>query len=94
MIQSGACWRMGNGESVLVGKDRRIPGNTRFTIKGGITGVGSMDGGSKVGELINGDLGVWKRDLVYSMFEEENAMNIINNPLSARSSADKLIWHK
>ncbi|XP_058732761.1 uncharacterized protein LOC131604333 [Vicia villosa] len=46
----------------------------------------------KVSELISSDGGHWKRDLIFSLFVEEDARQIINLPLSTSRREDVLCW--
>ncbi|MCI38712.1 reverse transcriptase-like protein, partial [Trifolium medium] len=60
LIQKGARWRIGNGESVSICKDMWIPDNGGFRINGEVRGLADD---SFVSSLIDEDLGQWKRDL-------------------------------
>lgn len=74
----------------MVYKDGWIPGNVGFIIMGQVCNI---DRSSKVSDLIDGDLGQWKRDLIYFSFEQEEITQIVNIPLYLRGIEDKMIWH-
>lgn len=57
LIHKGAQWRIGNGEKVLVCKDKWISYHIGFKIQGPERGLG-LD--AKVSYLIRNELGHWK----------------------------------
>lgn len=62
MINSGARWRDGNGESIKVLTNILIPNCSGFKVVGAASGKG-LD--TKVCDLIDQDLGSWKRETNY-----------------------------
>ncbi|CAI8597265.1 unnamed protein product [Vicia faba] len=88
--EKGSRWRIGNGENVLICKDRWIFENAGFRVTGRVHG---LDEDSLVNSLIDKDLGQWKRDLIFSTFEAEEAKLIVSIPLSRQNPEDKIIWH-
>ncbi|XP_058733791.1 uncharacterized protein LOC131605427 [Vicia villosa] len=90
LVQRGTRWRIGNGDSVKVLSDNWLPNSSGFRVLGNARGV---DQHTKVGDFIDRDLGCWDRDLVYSSFDPDVALQIISIPLAQRETQDKQIWH-
>lgn len=44
-------------------------------------------------DLIDEDLRMWNKDLVFQCFEQDEAMKIVNIPLASSHLLDKRIWH-
>ncbi|XP_058757456.1 uncharacterized protein LOC131630719 [Vicia villosa] len=90
VVQRGARWRIGNGEKVKILNDCWIPGNPEFKLLFGTNNVGEED---LVSTLIDKDLGVWKREIIYESFSPDDAKKIVSIPLSRLPNDDKLVWH-
>lgn len=90
LVQKGSRWRISNKENVMVEKDRWIPGNLGFKIKGVMR---NLLVNLRVCEIIDSDLRKWNRDLIFSLFDEDDAKQITNIPLSFCRPANSLIWH-
>ncbi|XP_058724620.1 uncharacterized protein LOC131596076 [Vicia villosa] len=90
LIQHGARWRIGNGEKVDVRKDGWLPDNPGFKISGSVRNLAPD---AKVSSLIDRDLGIWKRDLIFNSFDTCVASQIVSIPLALRQSEDTRIWH-
>ncbi|XP_058783927.1 uncharacterized protein LOC131658676 [Vicia villosa] len=72
-------WRLLNGENSLVGRV--------------LKGRRSLDEDCKVAALIDEDLRMWNRDLVFQAFDHDEATQIVSIPLSRSHMMDKRIWH-
>lgn len=69
-------WKPRKHEDIF--HDRCIPDNSGFKLFGMAMG---LDQNARVKELIDGDLGQWKHDLIFSCFDPLKAMNIVSIPL-------------
>lgn len=56
--------------------------------------VATLSQDAKVCELIDQDTKNWRRDLVFNVFNQFEAQQIINIPISLRLPEDKIIWHQ
>lgn len=74
LIKKETRWSICNGENVIICKDRWIPHHSSFKVRGSIRGLASN---SKVSDLIDSDLGQWKRDLIFSSFVLEEVGKIV-----------------
>ncbi|XP_058733501.1 uncharacterized mitochondrial protein AtMg00310-like [Vicia villosa] len=90
VVQRGSRWRIRNGNKVKILKDRWIPNNYGFKL---LFGVEDVDDNARVCDLINGDLAVWKEDVISEKFSPEEAKRIVSIPLSRLPTEDKIIWH-
>ena len=89
ILKSGHGWRVGNGSSISVQKDRWIPNHPINKILHPANG--DIDDWL-VSELINTDLHVWRSDVVMSKFQMEDAEAVCRNPLSQRNVPNSIIW--
>lgn len=55
--------------------------------------MNTLDQNAVVAELIDSDLRLWKRDIIFSVFNEFEAKYIVSIPISFRLLEDKIIWH-
>ncbi|XP_058776202.1 uncharacterized protein LOC131650515 [Vicia villosa] len=90
LIHKGSRWRIGDGERVRIWQDRWIPDVAGFKL---LETVRLLDKEAKFKELIDKDLGCWKKDLISSIADPLEAGQIESIPLSLRRTEDKLIWH-
>ena len=89
IIISGHCWRVGNGLSINVLKDRWIPNYPTNNILHPVHGdVNEM----MFADLINPDLHIWRNGEVMATFHREEAEAICQIPLSRRDVNDAIIW--
>ena len=88
ILDGGARWKIGDGESVLVRKDRWIPHSHRFSL----IDPHFIPENMRVAELKNLD-GSWNEALVRAMFGLEDAEAILSIPGSLSGAADVIRWH-
>ncbi|XP_058726256.1 uncharacterized protein LOC131597583 [Vicia villosa] len=90
LIKKGSRWRIGNGENVIILKDIWIPDNLGFKV---LTHDGSVNGETRVRDLIVQETGCLKQDLIETNFEPHESVSILSIPISQQNMEDKLIWH-
>ena len=88
-VERGSRWCIGNGRKVKIWHDRWIPTPDNFKV---ISPKGSDEELVKVAQLIDGDTGMWKADLIKKHFMPHEADIILGVPLSPRMPEDSLIW--
>ena len=89
ILLSGHCWRVGNGLSINVLKDRRIPNYPTNRI---LHPIHEDVEGMMVADLINPDLHIWRNEEVMANFHREEVEAICQIPLSQRDVNDDIIW--
>ena len=82
-------WRIGNGESVRIKKDKWLPSQPSKYI---VSAIPQMPPDSKVSDLIDQDNTAWKTDVVQQLFLPQEALEILSIPLSERLPPDRIIW--
>ncbi|XP_058782992.1 uncharacterized protein LOC131657636 [Vicia villosa] len=90
VVQRGACWRIGNGEKVNILKDRWIPNNTGFKI---LAVVNNVAENACVSDLIDKNLGSWKKEAIQNIFPAEEAKKIVSISLSMTPNEENMMWH-
>ena len=88
-IEMGSRWCIGNGRTVEIWRDRWIPTSDNFKV---ISPKGSDGELVKVAQLIDGDTGMWKVDLIKKHFMPHEADIILGVPLSPKMPEDSLVW--
>lgn len=82
-------WRIGNGESIRIKKDKWLPSQlSRFVV----SLIPQMPSDIKVNELIDQGNVAWKTDVVQQLFLPQEATKILGIPLSERLPPDRIIW--
>lgn len=89
VLKKGCCWRVGDGSSIRVMTDRRIPYHSTNKI---LVHPVEEEWGWRVSELIDPDLRCWDRELIMSKFHKEDAEAILRIPLSRRQVVDLVMW--
>ena len=89
ILLSGHRWRVGNGLSINILKDRWIPNYPSNSI---LHQVHEDVEGMRVVDLINLDLHIWRTEEIMAMFHKEEAGAICQIPLSRRDVNDTIIW--
>ena len=90
IISKGACYLIGDGESVDVWLDPWVP-----WIQGCIPSprsIASAPASIKVSYLINPELRCWRATVVHDLFTPADAQAILSIPIPYRPRPDKLIW--
>lgn len=89
VVRLGARWRIGNGESVIVRKDKWLPTQHVSCI---ITPQINFPNNTRVSALIDEENSCWLEDRIRSEFLPYEAKVILSLPLNHGGAADKLIW--
>jgi hypothetical protein len=89
VISRGAVWRVGNGESINIWRDRWLLEDHHRRI---ITPGPNLLVHSTVNELITKPQMVWDHSLIDSLFIPYDAEAIKHIPLSNHKHADKITW--
>lgn len=78
-------WAVGNGKKISIREDKWLK-------SGRIGGRPTPNEQTKVAELIDFEAGIWKEDLLLSLFDESLATKIKETPFGLPTSEDKLVW--
>ncbi|KAL3820633.1 hypothetical protein ACJIZ3_006538 [Penstemon smallii] len=89
-LAAGLRWRIGNGRTVKIWGDNWLPRSGAFRVS---SPWNTLPRDATVSFLIDDDLNTWNRELVETIFWEEEAKTILSIPIGNRSSNDKLLWH-
>lgn len=88
ILEAGVRWRVGNGESIRILKDRWFPQPYSFQVQSRHPNMPVW-----VKDLIDSDTKCWRYNEVCQWFGREEAQVILKMPLSSRGCPDKPIWH-
>ena len=83
ILQSGHCWRVGNGASINASKDKWLPNFPTNTV---LNPIQENWGELMVCELINPKLNIWRYKDIMTIFHKDKANAICQIPLSQRYS--------
>ena len=89
VIQKGMVWRIGNSQSMRIKEDNWLPVKANKKVISPLTTVQLK---TKVGSLINHELGVWKTELMERLFLHHEASVVLGIPLSIRLPLDSISW--
>ena len=90
VVWKGACFIIGDGESVDVWLDPWVP-----WIKGFIPSSkdeSDTQSNMKVSQLIDHELHTWRTSMILDIFNPMSTQAILSIPILARPSPDKLMW--
>lgn len=87
--EMGSRWSVGNGRKVEIFHDKWIPSPDTFKV---ISPQGQNVNLVKVAQLINGEMEMWKVDLIKETFLPHEAEVILGISLSPRLLKDSLLW--
>ncbi|KAL0011169.1 hypothetical protein SO802_006277 [Lithocarpus litseifolius] len=89
ILKAGYCWTVGNESSIQVLGDRWISNHpTNKVLHPNYDLLGEM----VVSDLINPKIHVWRSELIYSSFDQDDAEAICRIQLSRRHVVDSIIW--
>lgn len=88
-LEGGLWWRVGNGESIKVWKDKWLPCSSTSQI---LSPVNGLDEEARVSSLIDPRSGGWNMPLLRAIFSPWEVELIGSIPLSPLCKPDKLIW--
>ena len=89
ILQSGHCWRVGNGVSINALKDKWLP---NFPTNKVLNPIQDNWDELLVSELINLELNAWRYEDIRTIFHSDEADAICQIPLSRRCVVDTMIW--
>ena len=89
VIELGSVWRVGDGQSIQIRRDRWLPKTSCSRI---VSPLSVLPLESRVCDLINSETHTWKVDLVKQVFIPQEASIILGIPLSLQGAADKQVW--
>lgn len=89
LVAAGMRWRIGDGRSVDIWKDKWLPNSIRGKPLSKRPANCSL---SRVHELIDHPRNCWKEMVVKHLFLPHEADQILQIPVNAHTSRDKLIW--
>jgi hypothetical protein len=89
VLKEGLIWRVGNGRSVWIWKDRWVPNPSTFKI---FSPPRVLDPDAKVCELVDTNSKWWNFPLLESLFSSDEVEKIKEIPLSFTNQEDMLIW--
>lgn len=89
VIKVGGQWRLGNGESIRIWKDKWLPSPLTFQVQ---SPPSVLHDNTLVKELFLLDVQSWNVDLVLSLFGVDEAHLILATHISRRNSNDKYLW--
>ncbi|GLT60767.1 hypothetical protein SLA2020_335190 [Shorea laevis] len=89
LLQEGLLWRIGDGKSVNIWKDKWLPIPRTYSVQSPRRLLAAE---ASVGELIDPDTKWWNAPLIKEIFSETKAEIICNIPLSRYMQKDVEIW--
>jgi hypothetical protein len=89
LVREGLIWRVGNGSSVRIWKDKWLPLPSTYMVHSPPV---LLEPNATVGDLIDSDTKWWDISLLERMFTEEEIKAIQTVPLSRTNQPDMLIW--
>lgn len=89
LLLRGILWRVGNGSSIKIWKDRWLPSTSSHLVS---SPVGALGQEATVSDLIDRESGCWLPNVVSENFRKEEAEAILNIPLSPNLPQDRVIW--
>jgi hypothetical protein len=89
LLQEGLVWRVGDGRSIKIWKDRWLEKPSSFLVQSPIQ---ILDEEATVSELINVDTKMWNISVVSDVFMEDEAKSICQMVVSPLSHGDRLVW--
>lgn len=90
VLKRGMRWRIGNGVGTRIGEDPWLPLPKYFKPVTPLTEDWKQQ---PVSSLIDEHTRTWNYELVYSLFQTQEAKAITRLPLSRFGAADKRVWH-
>ncbi|XP_062147881.1 uncharacterized protein LOC133856858 [Alnus glutinosa] len=89
LLHLGVLWRVGNGSSIRIWKDRWIPSSSSHLV---ISPVGGLGQEAAVSDLIDREMGCGNSNIISKNFLKEEAEANMNIPLSPNLPQNKIIW--
>ncbi|CAL1359646.1 unnamed protein product [Linum trigynum] len=89
LVKEGTSWRVGNGESIRIWWDRRIPEARDFKVQSQATGLGITE---KVSSLIDWETRSWKSNTLQTHFQPNDRARIEQIPIPSQPKPDIQIW--
>ncbi|KAJ1442860.1 Reverse transcriptase-like, partial [Sesbania bispinosa] len=89
LVKEGVRWKIGDGRRIRVFRDPWLKNRSNSFITSSIP-EGYED--LRVADLMDSNLACWRTNLIRSVFHPEEAVAILDTPLSSCSRDDELIW--
>jgi hypothetical protein len=89
LLSQGILWRVRNGSSIRIWKDRWIPSSSTHLVHSPVGGLGQN---ATASDLIDKEGGCWNSLIISENFMKEEAKAILNIPLSPILPQDWIIW--
>ncbi|XP_042964706.1 uncharacterized protein LOC122298928 [Carya illinoinensis] len=89
LIKDGLLWRVGDGNTIKIWKDRWVLSSSFHLLQ---SYVKMLPTEATVKQLIKEDRGKWNEELINEIFNKEEAEAIGNIPLSKMGTKDKMRW--
>jgi hypothetical protein len=89
LIKEGLVWRVGNGKSIRIWKDRWFKSPTTYKI---ISPPKILDPNSTVSALIEENTKWWNLGLLHQLFSSDEVKSIQALPISETNQEDCLVW--
>ncbi|XP_035551053.1 uncharacterized protein LOC118349651 [Juglans regia] len=83
LLKEGTVWRIGNGASIKISKDKWLPRPVTYQVQ---TPPNTLDPESRVEVLMDTENRSWKKDLVAAVFKEEEAKCSKKGTFSVKSA--------
>ncbi|KAG7950537.1 hypothetical protein I3843_13G118900 [Carya illinoinensis] len=89
LVKKGLVWRVGNGNSIRIWKEKWIPKANTFEVQ---TIPNTLPPESTVSCLIDSNSLSWKKELIETVFNPDEVELICSLPISLRGAVDASIW--
>jgi hypothetical protein len=89
LLREGLMWRVGDGSSIKIWKDRWVPVPSTYSIQSP-TKILSQD--ATVSQFIDADLKWWNFPLIKEVLTEEEAAVVCSIPICPGRQQDKKVW--
>jgi hypothetical protein len=89
LVNEGLVWRVGNGQTIRIWKDRWLHSPTTFRVQ---SAPRVLHDDSTVSTLIDANIKWWNHTLLEQIFSKEEVRAIQSIPISVTNQADVLIW--
>ena len=90
IVRSGLSLRVGNGQKIQIWSDKWLPTPLTFKVS---SPKNFLEDHARVSELIDCENGVWKAELVKSVFLPYEAETILGITISAALPKDLVVWN-
>lgn len=89
LVKEGLVWRVGNGKTIRICKDRWLPSPTTYMAH---SPPSILDHNATISRLIDEDTKWWNYAMLEQIFSWEEIISIQSVPISITDKEDVLIW--